>query len=97
MMKPLYSTGALAFASLSDEPPPNRDFQKDMGTSLTRDCNASEASAKSGPPGSGRRQDHTQYAPIEPLQQAPVQRHRGPTQSLVRFLFGRATATLTHQ
>jgi hypothetical protein len=30
-MKPLYSTGVLALASLSDAPPPNKDFQKDMG------------------------------------------------------------------
>jgi hypothetical protein len=31
MMKPLYSTGSPGLPSLSDEPPPNRDFQKDMG------------------------------------------------------------------
>jgi hypothetical protein len=29
-MKPLYSTGALALASLSDAPPPNKDFQNDI-------------------------------------------------------------------
>src|SRR5438874_13799114 len=32
MVKPLYSTGVLAFSALSDEPP-NRDFQNDMGAS----------------------------------------------------------------
>jgi hypothetical protein len=30
-VKPLYSTGALGLASLSDDPPPNKDFQKDIG------------------------------------------------------------------